>query len=653
MGAFFFLLSRTIRLAGVVFVGRCPTPRHRRSPLDPVFGEQITVFQTNDPVTCAHTNTGFLLTSDFFLLSQSFFTKNRSTGFLSTNHFFLLALIAWFALSGCINQSGQCRSNRQCTNGFSCFRGLCLRSPNSAEPSPPDLSDASTSETSEIPLPETTLDGSSEIPQESASSEPSSTEHTSEPVHESSAEQTPSNLPWIRFFRADQAITITDQQRHPNGDLLVGGWLHGDQAELAGLSVTDAQANRRQAFLLRLSPTGAARWVKVWGAEGDEALTSIAIHPQAGIYLLGTYTSAVLTLGNHRLPKHKGVSSFLMRLNEDGDVLWARSAGGEGDVLASALAIGENDVFYVAGQFYGKDLLLFDGRLYSTPSPSVYQGADFLSQLDLNGRDRWTLAYGSATQGLLLPKIALAQTAASPPSHNLYITHRFYLTLPAPSIKSAGLRAMTDGQDPYVMHVRSDGHPVWADLFYAVSGDEIPQALCAASSGVFLAGTYRGELFSSEHLPLFSSPQDSGFIAHWDTQGKLQWTQQLTATTATSAVRLQSLAQTSQGIALLGDFQGDIQLPSAISPNHKAQSNRDIFLATLDPQGRWRSFRTLHGSHAQTAQGRLLAQPDGSFVLSGTTNSPTLVWADSRFPTPQNNPTQTVVFLLHTERLLP
>lgn len=211
---------------------------------------------------------------------------------------------------------------------------------------------------------------------------------------------------------------------------------------------------------------------------------------------------------------------------------------------------------------------------------------------------------------------------------------------------------MTDGQNPYVMHVRSDGHPVLGQSFLCRLRRRDPTSPCAASSGVFLAGTYRGKSSLPNISLCFLPPRQR-------IHRPLGYTRQTSMDTTThrhhrhfSRTPTKSCTNL-QGIALLGDFQGDIQLPSAISPNHKAQSDRDMFLATLNPQGRWRSFRTLHGSHAQTAQGRLLAQPDGSFVLSGTTNSPTLVWADSRFPTPQNNPTQTVVFLLHTERLLP
>lgn len=566
----------------------------------------------------------------------------------------VLVCLGWaslFGLFGCLNQGGQCRSNHACEKGFACFRGVCLRNQSVVEAPPPEIPDAHTSETSE-PLPE---DASSTIDAEPPSETPPSENTPPESLAEISPESYTPPLPWIRFLRATQSIAITDQQRHPNGDIFVGGWFRGKQAHFAGLSVTDVDENNRQAFLLRLSPSGSARWVKIWGAEGNESLTSIAISPQAEIYILGTFTSALLSIGSSRFAQKGETSSFLAKINEDGEVLWARSAGGDGNAFASALAIGEDNALYVAGQMYGKDIQLFDDRLYTTPPAAIGYGTDFLSRLDRDGKYRWTLAYGTSAQGVIFPKIAVApSTASTPPTTSpIYITHRFLMMLPAPSIKSTGLRSIVDAQDPYVMLVQPDGQPLWADLFYALKGDETPQTILATNAGVFLAGTYRGELFSSEHISQCSSAQYSGFIGHWDTKGILRWTQTITATSATSTAQIQSIAHTPQALYLLGDIQGDIHLPNAVTPHHKAQDIGDIFLAELDFQGRWRTLRTLHGTKPIHAQGRLLADPNGAFVFSGITDSPVIVWGTSRFPIPHNTAEYATAFVLHTERTKP
>ncbi|NVJ01700.1 hypothetical protein HV824_26770 [Myxococcus sp. AM009] len=117
-----------------------------------------------------------------------------------------------------------------------------------------------------------------------------------------------------------------------SGDLLTLS-LH-DIDDLDSLQPTD---DRAKLVLTRRAPTGETRWQKAFDVRAPEAPLElrafvrgrIAADPAGGIVIAGT-TEGVLDLLGHKL----GDGTFVVRMDADGNVLWANTPAGTGLAVA-------------------------------------------------------------------------------------------------------------------------------------------------------------------------------------------------------------------------------------------------------------------------------------------------------------------------------
>ena len=566
--------------------------------------------------------------------------------------FFFVALCLW--AGGCLSQGGECRSALECSQGSQCLRGFCQQFSITTERPPEDSLGEEVREGGESKDPEGEPNEDEKdalLPEERAFESPTP-EILVEQTTDAMPEKTAARPSWMQFFHAEE-ITIRDTRRLPDGDILLGGSFRGEKAQMAGMEVV-GHALDRQAFLMRLSPTGEARWVKAWGGAGEESIEAIAVDPQGQIYIAGFYTSHPLVLGSSSFPHRGDKDLFLASLDGQGAIRWAISAGSPSMEVASALEVTEDGTLYVAGQILGKEARLLDGRAYDTSRTlGFHTGMDFLTSLDTEGMHRWTISYGSPAPASALPRLSLAPPAIAPaPSSTtqaVYISNSFDLELPASNLLGARLAATHQGQDPYTMLVRADGVSLWADSIYSFNGDGTPQALLSTPTGILMFGGFYGDLPQSDLSPSrpFSS-QTSGFLAFWEHSGALRWVKAALAQSEASTLRFQSAAYNASGIHLLGEMQGQILFGEDAASLLDAQGGYALFFSRFDLQGRWRSTQRLEAAEPLFAQGRLLLDQHGAYLFAGRTQSTSLLWKTQVFPTGYNSSARQTVFLFYS-----
>ena len=108
-------------------------------------------------------------------------------------------------------------------------------------------------------------------------------------------------------------------------------------------------------FILKLDKTGKFVWVKsIVGVDSK----SIAIDSNTNVYITGYFTNTTVDFdpsnGVFNLQTKAGDDAFILKLNENGDFIWAKSlAGSKADVGKSIYIDSENNI-YTTGYFGGK-----------------------------------------------------------------------------------------------------------------------------------------------------------------------------------------------------------------------------------------------------------------------------------------------------------
>jgi hypothetical protein len=124
-------------------------------------------------------------------------------------------------------------------------------------------------------------------------------------------------------------------------------------------------------YLSRFSTDGKLDWVNVISGKALKVAGDMAMGPAEDLYASG-YFSDTLSIGDTLLVAKGDPGLFLSKWTVDGELIWAGSYGGSGAFRARAIAVNPNDEPYVAGNFQGFAILGGDTLSTATADNDVF-----------------------------------------------------------------------------------------------------------------------------------------------------------------------------------------------------------------------------------------------------------------------------------------
>ena len=107
----------------------------------------------------------------------------------------------------------------------------------------------------------------------------------------------------------------------------------------------------RDFWVVRLDEDGRVLWSKTLGGSYDESAFSVAPLPEEGLVVAGYSESNDGDVGEN----HGGKDFWIVRLDEDGNFVWGRVLGGSGDDWANSLIVLDENTIVVAGTTWSSD----------------------------------------------------------------------------------------------------------------------------------------------------------------------------------------------------------------------------------------------------------------------------------------------------------
>jgi hypothetical protein len=132
-----------------------------------------------------------------------------------------------------------------------------------------------------------------------------------------------------------------------SGGYLIAGNTSSNDGDFAGL-----QKGQDDIFIIKLSEDGIIEWRKTYGGISNETCTSIAKTTDGGFVLTG-YTSsnsgdfAGMSKGNEDI--------FVMKIDANGSMLWAKTYGGSGIDRGASITITLDGNYLLTGLFFSND----------------------------------------------------------------------------------------------------------------------------------------------------------------------------------------------------------------------------------------------------------------------------------------------------------
>lgn len=280
-------------------------------------------------------------------------------------------------------------------------------------------------------------------------------------------------------------------------------------------------------FISKVDPDGNLVWTESFGSTGFDRGFGIAVDGDGNVYGAGYFQGTVdfhPGFGTANLTAFN-TDTYVVKLDTDGNFVWARSVGDSGGDYGRAIAVDAAQNVYVLGEF--QNTVDFDpgpGNAFLSETGSA--GGDvFILKLDAAGNYVWAIRHGG-------PSDDGARSIKVDAAGNVYSTGGFYATVDFDP--GAGVFDLTSSgsDDVFISKLDVNGNFVWAKQIGSTAIDRGQDLALDDTGNVYVTGHFNGTVDFDPGAGTFSltSAQDDVFIVKLDTDGDFGWAKSISGT---------------------------------------------------------------------------------------------------------------------------
>ena len=157
-------------------------------------------------------------------------------------------------------------------------------------------------------------------------------------------------LLWARMIEGGSIKELSAMAPAPDGGVLLAGYF-SDTLYLDTFSIF--ATGKTDAFIIRLDALGRIVWAKRFGGRGDVRIKAMVLAPGETPVIAGVFNDQAVFGNNTFAANTRDWDIFIAALEMDGNLRWARKAGGVYDDEVHALATDRGGNLYLTGQFLG------------------------------------------------------------------------------------------------------------------------------------------------------------------------------------------------------------------------------------------------------------------------------------------------------------
>ena len=331
-------------------------------------------------------------------------------------------------------------------------------------------------------------------------------------------------------------------------------------------------------------------WLRSAGNTAGEE-TKDAVFDSNGDLVMTGFFNGTFNTGVTTLTSSGNTDIFIMKMDGDGQLIWAKSFGGAASVSVNALTVGNSGKVHITGVFSGNAEFDPDASTITlTSSPSVFYTAKY----DTDGSFLWAFqsgAYGSY----------YGCDIALDDAENLYSTYQIN--------NSLGLQKRAP-----------NGTLVWTKALNSnslIKGN----AIAVDNFGhILLAGVFRNYTDFDPgpgNVNYYGSlTENAGFVEQLDTNGVFLWVKPLF--TNISADYYDLTTDLSGNVFLVGEYRAncDFDPGPAVYLHSTSEISSNAFVQKLDSTGNFKWVKTIDGAFYESGRG-IAKDVSGNIFITG------------------------------------
>ncbi|WP_343634998.1 SBBP repeat-containing protein [Fluviicola sp.] len=347
-------------------------------------------------------------------------------------------------------------------------------------------------------------------------------------------------------------------------------------------------------FISKTDMNGNFLWAVSIGGISYDNSSSIALDASGNVCVMGVFKQTVdfnPQTGVYNLTSVGGSDVFVLKLDTNGNFLWAAGIGGTTEDTGKSTVLDASGNVFVTGNFQGT--VDFDPGMGTNSVTSTAGSGDiFVLKLDIDGNFLWVKCFEGADQHTVT-------SSAVDASGNIYTTG--YYTGAIDFDPGTGISYLLASVfETFMAKLDPDGNFIWVK---AIEGNGLVLGKSIAIDGTgnsYTIGSFDGEIdFDPEagtyNLTSISSGGYDLFISKWDENGDFVWAKNIGATSG--HIVGESVATDASGnVYSTGYFFGTIDFnPGTGIKNLTAVANYDAFITRFDPNGNFIWAKALGG----------------------------------------------------------
>jgi hypothetical protein len=272
-------------------------------------------------------------------------------------------------------------------------------------------------------------------------------------------------------------------------------------------------------FILKLDAEGNFIWAKSIGENSYKQVNSIELDNLGNIFVTGSFSDTLdfdPSENLFELISSGGNDVFILKLNCDGNFLWAEKMGGvNGDYIYS-IAIDINNNIYTTGSFTGTADFNPKFGVYNLTAFS--QGDIFISKLDNNGNFIWAKTIGGLSNDYFSSmKVDI--------TGNVYLTGSLSNTIDFdPGL--GGFNLTSNGEkDIFILKINTNGDFEWVKKIGGNSPDRSNSIGLDFFGNIYITGVFRSIVDFDPGPDMYNLTASGGdfFISKFDSNGNFMW----------------------------------------------------------------------------------------------------------------------------------
>lgn len=365
-------------------------------------------------------------------------------------------------------------------------------------------------------------------------------------------------------------------------------------------------------FILKLNPSGNFIWAKAVGGTNTDFAYAVDVDADGNVYTTGNYTATVdFDPGNAEYPlTSKGYDDmFILKMNTDGNFVWAKTIGGidQKDIGKSIEVDNDGNVYTTGSFWYTSDFDPGPQQYLITPSTPY---AMFILKLDADGNFVWAKAMNGGGSN-----IDSGHSIALDAQGNVYTIGLYTGTADFdPGDGVFNLSSTTSNySDTYISKLDNDGNFIWAKSFGGAFWDYGYAIALDDAGNIYTSGGYGGLTDFDPGSGVYELDGLGLFISKLDNDGNFIWAKTMGGGNYTIS---KSLALDSQAnIFITGTFSGTADFDPGDEEFNLTANDQDIHFCKLDSDGNFIWAKSIGGELMDNGYAVAVDNSDNLYVV--------------------------------------